>query len=130
MKDLNIKELRKEKGFSQTDLAKRIGVSRQTIVNYEKGEVIPETKKELLYNILQNKPVDFVNEEGEDYTPTMKSYVQKIEEIDEEIKIRKETIKILIDTDQDYSHEQKMIDLLKKQKNLYKSAEFNHKNNL
>lgn len=36
MKDLNIKELLKEIGFPQTELAKRIGVSRQTIVNYEK----------------------------------------------------------------------------------------------
>lgn len=130
MKELNIKELRKEIGFSQTELAKKIGVSRQTIVNYEKGDVIPETKKELLYNILQNNPVYFVNEEGEHYTPTMKGYVQKIEEIDEEIKIRTETIKILKDTDQDFSHELKMIDLLKKQKNVIKSAEFNHKNNL
>jgi DNA-binding XRE family transcriptional regulator len=130
MKDLNIKELRKEKGFSQTDLAKKIGVSRQTIVNYEKGDVIPETKKELLYNILQNSPVHFVNEEGEEYIPNMKGYVQKIAEIDEEIRIRTETIQILTATEQDYSHEQKMIELLKKQKNLIKSAEFNHKNNL
>ena len=49
MYNLNIKELRKKKGWSQDTLAKKLGVSRQTIVNYEKGEVIPESKKELLY---------------------------------------------------------------------------------
>jgi len=128
--NLNIKELRQEKGFSQTELAKRIGVSRQTIVNYEKGEVIPESKKELLYNILHNTPVDLVNEAAEDYTPTIKGYVQKISDIDEEIKLRTETIKLLKETEQDFSHELKMIELLKKQKNIIKSAEFNHKNEL
>lgn len=89
----------------------------------KKGEVIPETKKELLYNILQNTPVYFVNEDGEDHTPTMKNYVQKIEEIDKEIKIRTETIKILKETNQDFSHELKMIDrrilTLKKHYNHY-----------
>lgn len=130
MKDLNIKDLRKEKGYSQSELAKKIGVSRQTIVNYEKGEVIPETKKELLYNILHDTPVQFVNEKGDDYTPTTKGFVQKVIEIEEELKIRTETLAILKETGQDFTHELKMIELLKKQKNAIKSAEFNYKNDL
>jgi transcriptional regulator with XRE-family HTH domain len=130
MKDLNIKDLRNDKGFSQAELARRIGVSRQTIVNYEKGEVIPESKKELLYNILLDIPVLFVNEKGEEYTPTMKGYTNKVSEIEEEIKIRIETIKILKNQNKDFSHEINMIELLKKQINLIKSGEFNHKNDL
>jgi transcriptional regulator with XRE-family HTH domain len=130
MKDLNIKDLRNEKGFSQSELARRIGVSRQTIVNYEKGEVIPESKKELLYNILLDIPVLFVNKKGEEYTPTLKGYTNKVSEIEEEIKIRLGTIKILKNQNKDFSHEINMIELLKKQINLIKSAEFNHKNDL
>jgi transcriptional regulator with XRE-family HTH domain len=131
MNNLNIKELRKEKGFSQVELAKKIGVSRQTIINYEKGEVIPESKKELLSNILQKESVDFVNEKGEYYTPTISSgYAKKILEIEEEIKIRTETIKILKDGKQDFSHQLKIIELLKTQISIIKEAEYNHKNDL
>ncbi|WP_281321986.1 helix-turn-helix transcriptional regulator [Flavobacterium aestivum] len=130
MKDLNIKELRKKKGYSQTELAGKIGVSRQTIVNYEKGEVIPESKKELLYNILQSENVDFVNEEREQYKPTTTGYGKKILEIEEEIKVRMDTIKLLKDQKQDYSHQLKIIELLKTQISIIKSAEHNHKNNL
>lgn len=67
MYNLNIKELRKKKGWSQDTLAKKLGVSRQTIVNYEKGEVIPESKKELLYNILQDATENIVQESSIDY---------------------------------------------------------------
>lgn len=130
MNDLNIKELRKEKGFSQTELAKKIGVSRQTIINYEKGEVIPESKKEILYNILQNKTIDFVNENAEHYTKPPSGYTKKILEIEEEIKVRMETIKILKDKKQDHSHQLKIIELLKTQISIIKEAEYNHKNDL
>jgi len=130
MNELNIKELRKENGFSQEQLAKKLGVSRQTIVNYEKGEVIPESKKELLYNILQNKDVNFVQEKGEHYTLTISGYAKKILEIEEEIRIRTETIKILKDGKQDFSHQLKIIELLKTQISIIKEAEYNHKNNL
>lgn len=130
MKELNIKELRNERGFSQAELAKRIGVSRQTIINYEKGEVIPESKKELLYNILHDITTDFVNEKVENYTTLPSGYAKRINEIEEEIKVRTETIKILKEGKQDFSHQSKITELLKIQINIIKQAEHNHKNDL
>lgn len=130
MKELNIKELRNERGFSQAELAKRIGVSRQTIINYEKGEVIPESKKELLYNILHDITTDYVNEKVENYTILPSGYAKRINEIEEEIKVRTETIKILKEGKQDFSHQSKIIELLKTQINIIKQAEHNHKNDL
>ena len=45
MNALEIKEKRKKLGLTQDELAKKLGVSLKTISNYEKGEVIPESKK-------------------------------------------------------------------------------------
>jgi transcriptional regulator with XRE-family HTH domain len=39
-----ITQLRKEKGLSQTDLAKAIGASREAISKYERGEAIPSVE--------------------------------------------------------------------------------------
>lgn len=52
MSSLEIKEKRKELGLTQNELAKKIGVSVSTIVNYENGKIIPESKKEILNDIL------------------------------------------------------------------------------
>jgi transcriptional regulator with XRE-family HTH domain len=39
-----ITQLSKEKGLSQTDLAKAIGASREAISKYERGEAIPSVE--------------------------------------------------------------------------------------
>jgi len=39
-----IKKIRKQKGFSQTELGERIGVSQQVITNYERGMREPNIK--------------------------------------------------------------------------------------
>lgn len=52
MNDKEIKKKREKKGLTQDQLAKLIGVTRQTVHNYEKGEVIPESKMELLKSVL------------------------------------------------------------------------------
>ncbi|WP_440881441.1 helix-turn-helix domain-containing protein [Tenacibaculum sp. C7A-26P2] len=59
-----IKKRRKELGLTQEQLAKKIGITKRTIINYEKGEFIPESKVKLLHSILSNKneeaiPLDF-----------------------------------------------------------------------
>ena len=41
----NLTELRKLNGFSQEELADRIGVSRQTLSKYETGESLPDIEK-------------------------------------------------------------------------------------
>lgn len=38
----NLKSLRKEKHFSQEELAEKIGVSRQAIAKWERGESVPD----------------------------------------------------------------------------------------
>lgn len=51
----DIKNLRKKLKLSQKDFGAKIGVSRQTIVNYENGDKIPDSKKQLLSNLLQEE---------------------------------------------------------------------------
>ena len=41
----NLTELRKLNGFSQEELADRIGVTRQTLSKYETGESLPDIEK-------------------------------------------------------------------------------------
>lgn len=59
MNELNIKELREKLGLTQLELAEMIGVSRNTIINYEKGGVISPAKSKILHTVLiknaQNK---------------------------------------------------------------------------
>ena len=52
-----IKLKRKEKGITQAELSKLLGVSTKTIQNYESGHVIPDTKKEILLRILGDEEV-------------------------------------------------------------------------
>jgi len=51
MTPLELKENRKRIGLTQDGLAKELGVDRRTIINYEQGEVIPESKVKLLHII-------------------------------------------------------------------------------
>jgi len=49
---LDIKKIRKDLKLSQEEFAKLIGVTRQTIVNYENGGVIPESKIDFISQLL------------------------------------------------------------------------------
>ncbi len=44
----HLKEIRKEKGLSQTDLARLVGVSRNTISSIETGQFNPTAKLALI----------------------------------------------------------------------------------
>lgn len=59
---LDIKKKRKKLGYTQQDLADLIGVSKNTIVNYEKGMKIPDSKIPILSKILYNENINIVNE--------------------------------------------------------------------
>lgn len=124
MYNLNIKELRKKKGWSQDTLAKKIGVSRQTIVNYEKGEVIPESKKELLYNILQDVTENIVQESSTDYQ-ILPGYQRKIFETELEIQEYEKTIDLKKSLKEDYSHEKTIINILRQRINVLVQANKN-----
>ena len=51
----NLKEIRKEKGYSQTDLAEFVGVSRNTISSIETGQFNPTAKLALILCIALDK---------------------------------------------------------------------------
>ena len=49
----NLKDLRAKKGFSQEELAKTVGTTRQTIIAIEKNQFNPSAKLALLFCVLQ-----------------------------------------------------------------------------
>ena len=51
----HLKEIRKEKGLSQTDLARLVGVSRNTISSIETGQFNPTAKLALILCIALDK---------------------------------------------------------------------------
>jgi len=81
MNALEIKKRRKELGLNQEELAKKLGVSVKTISNYETGDVIPESKKELLRDILYKKEEDTLNEPSEEYKMNPKEKIKLLERI-------------------------------------------------
>ena len=52
----NLKFLRTQKGISQEEFAKRLGVSSRTVQNWECGKKIPDSKREILAKIAGQTP--------------------------------------------------------------------------
>ena len=86
MNALEIREGRKKLGFTQAELAKKLGVSVKTISNYENGEVIPESKTDLLHSILSNNTLNETT--AEYHTPNI--FREKLIELQEKIKVRED----------------------------------------
>jgi len=91
MNSLEIKRLREKLGYTQEQLGFLIGVSRNTIINYEKGGKIPPAKSKLLHNVLieNAQNTTFVNEPPTIYETPMD---KKIAENEEKIKEAKAEI--------------------------------------
>ena len=77
----NIYTLRKEKGFSQENLAEKVYVTRQTISHWELGETFPNPEQLILLSGALDKSIDelvgndlkhIFKEECDDNTKTMK----------------------------------------------------------
>ncbi len=71
-----VRKLRTEKGLSQADLGKLLGISKRTILNYETGAVYPKTQaryKELAdaldvnVNYLRTENEEFLTDVAEKY---------------------------------------------------------------
>ena len=64
----NIKNRRKELDLTQEDIAKRIGVSKQTVQKYESGVIanIPSDKIEMVAEILKTTPAKLMGWEDPD----------------------------------------------------------------
>ncbi|MBU9674476.1 helix-turn-helix transcriptional regulator [Planococcus sp. CP5-4] len=66
--DNKLKELRETHGFSQDQLAKKLGVSRQTIISIEKGRYNPSLPLALQMGRIFTTPVEnifFLEEESD-----------------------------------------------------------------
>jgi len=107
MNNLEIKKRRKELGFTQQELADLIGVSKNTIVNYEKGLKIPDSKIPLLnktlfenYNIEHDLNANIVKE-GQSKYFTISGYDKKINQLKELIKERRENLNFLPENHED-----------------------------
>jgi len=91
MKGLEIKELREKLGMTQEKLGLLIGVSRNTIINYEKGGKIPDSKREILSKILTNNAQNNTQENNNDvvfdtgFDKKIAEHEEKIREIQKEI---------------------------------------------
>jgi putative transcriptional regulator len=55
-----LKEVRLEKDFTQEALAKRVGVTRQTIIAIEKEKFVPSVKLALELANALNKPLESI----------------------------------------------------------------------
>lgn len=105
MSDLNIKEIRKNLGVSQEKLAEMLGVVRQTIRNWENGAIIPQSKRLILANLLnQTKEKEKTQNPQRDETLSPKNndliadFKKKIAELEDTIKTLIATNKQLVNT--------------------------------
>jgi transcriptional regulator with XRE-family HTH domain len=55
MKEIDIKQIRENFGYSQGTLADMLGVSIRTVQNWENGKVIPKTKKEFILSLVEGE---------------------------------------------------------------------------
>ena len=84
----NIYNLRKKNGISQEKLAEQIGVSRQTISNWELGETSPNSEQLLLLANILNVSLD---ELLDNEITNLSEKVQKTEML-----VKKQTIKYFL----------------------------------
>ena len=56
MNDLiDVRAIREKVGISQEEFAKLLGVSSRTVQNWERGKTIPDSKREMLRKIANDK---------------------------------------------------------------------------
>jgi transcriptional regulator with XRE-family HTH domain len=92
-----ITDLRKEKGWSQTDLAKASNVSREIIGKYERGEAVPSIEFAKRIADAFEVSLDFLVGEGQNVRFDKKT-VQRIQEIESLDPKTKSTLFDVIDT--------------------------------
>lgn len=61
-----LKELRRERDWTQKDLANSLGVSRQTIIAIERGKYAPSLPLAFRISRVFGRPLDTIFFEGED----------------------------------------------------------------
>lgn len=99
----NIKTLRKQKGFSQEEVAARLNVVRQTVSKWEKGLSIPDTETTMrLAELFGVSVSELIGEEiKEDHSADVAEQLSRLNaltaiEIQNKLKLRKTIITIVI----------------------------------
>lgn len=67
----HVRDFRLRKGWTQEELAERVGVSRQSIISIERGKYVPSLALALKFSRLFDCPSDILfqlNEEGDEWS--------------------------------------------------------------
>lgn len=92
--------LRNQSGYSQEQLAEKMGVSRQAVSKWESGVTLPETEKIILLSDLFNVSIDFllrdelINRSQDNLDRVVFKFLGSAQEMDE---ISKNLIRIMQD---------------------------------
>ncbi len=93
MNGIDVMKIREELGLTQQKFADLIGIDRRTVVNWEQGRVIPDSKIKLLNMIIEGKRKDgFKNNINEEIVSVdlhreimdLKDYIKTLKEFLEE----------------------------------------------
>lgn len=122
MKAIEIKEKRLLLGFTQKELAKRVGVSTQTINGYENGKEIPTTKYQILDTVLNQKASNIINRPTSNYDKNYTENDEKILQLEERINEHTEISLLLKDDPINLKHQLEMIHLLNMQLEIRKKV--------
>lgn len=92
-----ITQIRKEKKFSQSDIAEAVGVSRDAISKYERDDIIPSVENaKKIANVLQVS-IDYLVSENEKDEVIDNNMLERIREIQKLSNMDKQTIINVID---------------------------------
>ena len=92
-----ISQIRKEKKLSQSDIAKAVGVSRDAISKYERGDIVPSVENAKKMADVLGVNLDYLVSNEEQQEVIENSMVRRIKEIQRLSEIDKNTIVNVID---------------------------------
>jgi len=92
MNGLDIIKIREEFGFTPTQFAKFIGIDRRTVVNWENGRLIPESKVLLIEMLLEKKRNNKKNPILEENPEKKLELIREISELKDHIKTLKSLV--------------------------------------
>lgn len=74
----NLKYLRKSQGFTQEQIAEKIGVSRQAVAKWENGETLPDIENVIALADIYGVTIDFLVRDMTAHTDTSQSEKQHV----------------------------------------------------
>lgn len=96
MNSIEFIEIRNELGLTQKEFAEQLGVDRRTVVNYEQGKLIPDSKILLIELLLQLKRKESVSLTSSNQENNCKEQIENLKREILELKDHIKTLKELI----------------------------------